>query len=68
MGPRHECGVADNGDPVEGEPWAFQVVDRLQDRLVDQPHDGAELRRQQSLGRRPASPRSDRGGSDAKLI
>ena len=52
MRARHEGGVADNGDAPEGQARTFQIVDRLQDRLVDQADDGAELRRQQSLRRR----------------
>ncbi len=51
MRPRHEGGIADDGDAPEGQARTFQIVDRLQDRLVDQADDGAELRRQQSLRR-----------------
>src|SRR5580658_4440831 len=43
MGPRHEGGVAENSNPAEGELRAFQIVDRLQDRLVDQADDLAKL-------------------------
>jgi hypothetical protein len=46
MGPRHEGRIADDGDPAECEAPARQIVNRLQDRLLDQPHDVAQLRRQ----------------------
>ena len=42
----------------------FEIVDRLQDRLVDQPHDLAELRRQQPLGGR--AHRGDRLAPDQR--
>ena len=46
MWPRHKGGVTDNRHLSKSEMWALEVVDRLQDRLLDQPDDGAELRRQ----------------------
>ena len=52
MRPRDEGRIADDGDAAERHARRLQVVDRLQDRLVHQPHDGAELRRHQPLGRR----------------
>ena len=50
MRARHEGRVAEDRDAAERHARRFQIVDRLQDRLVDQPHDLAELRRHQPLG------------------
>ena len=50
MRPRHEGRVADDGDAAERHARRLQIVDRLQHRLVHQPRDGAELRRDQPLG------------------
>ena len=47
---RHECRIAEDRHPAERHVRRLQIVDRLQDRLLDQPHDLAELRRQQPLG------------------
>ena len=51
MRSRHERGVADDRDAAERHARGFQVVDRLQHRLVHQPRDDAKLRRHQPLGR-----------------
>ena len=50
MRARDEGRIADDRDPAERHARRFEIVDRLQDRLLDQPHDLAELRRQQPLG------------------
>ena len=64
MRPRDERRIADDRDAAEGHARRRQVVDRLQDRLVDQPHHRAELRRQQPLGGR--AHRVDRGAPDQR--
>ena len=54
--PAPTCGRATKaaspmiGDAAERHARRFQIVDRLQHRLVHQPRDGAELRRHQPLG------------------
>ena len=65
MRPRHERGIADDRDAAERHARRFEIVDRLQDRFVDQPHDRAELRRQQPLGGGAHVRRSPRAGSAA---
>ena len=47
---RDEGGVAEDRDAAERHVRRFKIVDRLQDRLVHQPHDLAELRPRQPLG------------------
>ncbi len=49
MRPRDESRIADDRDPAERHARRSQIVDRLQDRLVHQPHHCAELRRQLPL-------------------
>ena len=50
MRPCDERRIAHDRDPAECHARRFQIVDRLQDRLVDQPHDLPELRGDQPLG------------------
>ena len=45
MRPRDERRIADDRHSPEGKTRALEIVDRLQHGLVDQPHDGAKLRR-----------------------
>ena len=60
MGPRDEGRIADDRDPAEGEPRAFQIVDRLQDRLVDA---GATMARNCGANSRSAAARMAAIGS-----
>ncbi len=63
MRPRDEGRIAHDRDPAKCHARRFQIVDRLQDRLFDQPHDLPELGRDAGVRRRRASRRSPRGGS-----
>jgi hypothetical protein len=45
MRPRDERRITDDRHSPEGKTRALEIVDRLQHGLVDQPDDGAKLRR-----------------------
>src|SRR5215218_9250996 len=50
MRPRHKGRVPDDRHPAESHAWGFEVINWLQDRLLNRPHDLAALRREQPLG------------------
>src|SRR5260221_10709823 len=45
MGARNKGRIADDRNPTERHAWRLQVVNWLQYRFLDQPHDLPELRR-----------------------
>lgn len=51
MRPRHKGGITDNRHLSKGEVWTFEIVYWLQNRLLDQRDDRAELRCQQAFSR-----------------